>query len=116
MGKALTGKVSVFFVLLTAFIFAFAPLANADRVLKIYNHLDVDIYEIYISETGRNDWEEDVLENDVLEAGGELNVTMPQYRQFDLQIVDKNGKTYEYYGQPGDAAWVAVSPFGLVRD
>ena len=68
--------------------------------LTIVNHTGIDIYELYASETDTDDWEEDVLEDNILCNGDSINITFTITEndlEWDFAIKDINGKQYEYY-------------------
>ncbi|TMM49799.1 hypothetical protein [Qipengyuania marisflavi] len=55
--------------MLAAFTVVSAPAAASDEVLTVVNRTGYTIAEMYISPSAANDWEEDVLYSDVLDAG-----------------------------------------------
>ena len=55
---------------------------------------------MYASETDTDDWEEDVLEDNILCNGDSINITFTITEndlEWDFAIKDINGKQYEYY-------------------
>jgi hypothetical protein len=78
-----------------AFVAAFSsPAAALDRHVKIINETSFDIVEFYGSNTGTNDWEEDILGKDVLYSGNSVNVNFDDgsgYCMFDFRAVFSDG-------------------------
>ena len=59
---------------------------------ELVNNTDYAFHEIYVSESVSEDWEEDILDDDVLESGQTLNInfdTDSRQRYWDLRIVDE---------------------------
>ena len=59
---------------------------------ELVNNTDYAFHEIYVSESDSEDWEEDILDEDVLESGQTLNIsfdTDSRQRYWDLRIVDE---------------------------
>ena len=90
---------------------AFAALsissaAALDRRVTINNNTDYDIVQFYASNKGTNDWEEDILGNDILPAGHSVVINIDDgtgYCKFDFlavfedddQVVSKNNNVCE---------------------
>lgn len=57
----------------------------------LVNQAGGTLFSIYISETSNDDWEEDVLEQDVLEDGARLNVSFSGRKAclWDIMAVDE---------------------------
>ena len=71
-----------------------SPAAALDRHVKIINETSFDIVEFYGSNTGTNDWEEDILGKDVLYSGKSVNVNFDDgsgYCMFDFRAVFSDG-------------------------
>ena len=99
-------KVSVF--LLLAAVLVFAGIAEAG-VIMIHNATGFTLMEIYISDSGTEDWEEDVLGMDVLEDGEALRLTVSElYNQFDMAAVDGEGNSAGWYGLPGNVTQITI--------
>ena len=67
----------------------------ADRRVDIVNKTGVAITEFYASNTGTNDWEEDILGQDVLENRETVNVNIDDGTgkcRFDFKAVFKDGQ------------------------
>ncbi|MEQ9636779.1 MAG: hypothetical protein RLW68_11925 [Devosia marina] len=68
--------------------------AALDRRVQINNVSSYDIYEFYASNTGTNDWQEDILGNDILPAGSSVLINIDDgsgYCKFDFLAVFEDG-------------------------
>jgi hypothetical protein len=66
--------------------------------ITIVNNTGYTVYYVYISQTATDDWEEDVMDDDVLINGDSVNVRL-QYslnvtNRYDIQLVDEDGDSY----------------------
>jgi hypothetical protein len=90
-------KVSTVTAALTAgaLVLALAvPAAAQDRRVRIENNTGVTLVEFYGSNTGTNDWEEDILGKDVLPSGSSVNINFDDgtgYCMFDFRAVFQDG-------------------------
>ncbi|QDQ87841.1 hypothetical protein FMZ60_09730 [Alcaligenaceae bacterium SJ-26] len=77
-----------------------AVATAAEYYVDIKNKTGVDIYFVYVSPQSTTDWEEDVMEEDILENGEEIRITLTNYDNpmFDVKLVDENDKSYTFYG------------------
>ena len=67
----------------------------ADRRVDILNKTGMTMTEFYASNTGMNDWEEDILGEDVLENGDSVKVNIDDGSgkcRFDFKAVFKDGQ------------------------
>lgn len=82
-------------IALGAALLAFTGQASAlDRRVQINNQTDYTIVEFYASNTGTESWEEDILGNDVLPAGGSVMINIDDgsgYCKFDFLAVFEDG-------------------------
>jgi len=82
-------------LLLAAAVILAAPAAMAaDRVVAITNTTSAPIIELYGSNSGTSDWEEDLLGEDVLGAGDTIRVNFDDgtgYCKFDFKAVYEDG-------------------------
>ena len=65
-----------------------------DPTFQLVNDTEYDINEVYVSSSDSDDWEEDVMGEDILEAGARLNVnfnTDSRKRYWDIKVVDEEG-------------------------
>lgn len=88
-------KISVFtlVLLLGMIIVSGEAFAGAQDFLLI-NKSGMDIYELYISPSGENDWEEDVLGGDILvnEDDVEIDFSIGESEAlWDIMVRDKQG-------------------------
>jgi hypothetical protein len=96
-------------------VLSFGFSAEAGTI-NIVNATGGDIYEIYISDSGSSDWEEDVMGEDVLEAGQTLRLSVNgAYRQFDLMAVDSDGTSAEWHRLPGSATLIRIYADGTAE-
>lgn len=81
-------------VLFSLAIFSTALAGSQDFTLV--NESGFDIYEIYISPSSSDDWEEDILEEDILLNGDylEINFDYGDVEIWDLLIVDEEGNEF----------------------
>lgn len=87
------------------------PANAAD--LNIINNTGVDIHAVYISSSGTNDWEENVIDGNYLPNGNEFTVNIHgSYNKFDLRIEDKDGNSQEYYEFPGSTNQIELQTNG----
>ena len=112
MRKAVS-MVSVFLLLAAALTFAGSAEA---AVITIKNATGGDLYEIYISDSGTEDWEEDVLGRDILEDGETLSLTVNgSYKQFDMAAVDGEGTSVAWLRLPGSARSITIYADGTAE-
>jgi hypothetical protein len=99
--------------LLAAFSFGMAAEAG---VINVVNGTGFDIHEIYISDSGAADWEEDVLGQDILGAGQTLRLSVNgSYSMFDLMAVDSDGGSAEWRQLPGNASNIKIYADGTAE-
>jgi archaellum component FlaG (FlaF/FlaG flagellin family) len=86
-----------FFSLILLFITLNAYAQNRPSV-RIVNNTGYDIYYLYIRQTATEDWEEDVLDEDVLLDGDYINVELlyplSVANRYDIMLEDEDGDTY----------------------
>jgi hypothetical protein len=82
------------------FLLAFAGIMTAQSRprVTIINNTGYTVFFIYISQTATDDWEEDVLDDDVLMDGDSINVTLAYpltvTNRYDIKLEDEDGDTY----------------------
>jgi hypothetical protein len=79
---------------LAVLISATGTASALDRKVRISNSSDYDIVEFYASNTGRNNWEEDILGADILPSGSSVMVNIDDgsgYCRFDFKAVFEDG-------------------------
>lgn len=72
-----------------------APAHASDEVLTIVNRTGYTIAEIYVAPTASDDWEEDVLTDDVLVDGARTNIDMSHSEdtcRWDVRVVYDDGE------------------------
>jgi hypothetical protein len=69
--------------------------------VRIVNNTGYTIYYLYISQTETDNWEEDVLDDDVLMNGDYVNVRLLYplnvANRYDIKLEDEDGDTYTKY-------------------
>jgi hypothetical protein len=102
MKKGTTAIFTVLAVLaLTAAAFA--------GTIQVVNATGFAIQEMYISDSGTDDWEEDLLGDEVLENGDILTIQVDgSYEQFDLAAVAPDGAQASWTGLPGGAKKITL--------
>ena len=83
------------FVLASAFMLTGMTAAQAsDADFSLRNKTGYQIDEVYVSPTDADDWEEDILGENVLENGSEVPITFNRQKQshWDLKVVFKGGR------------------------
>lgn len=79
--------------------FAVAPAyAEDDLVFMLDNKSSSDIQEFYASPVNVDNWEEDILGQDILEAGNFARITIGDGRSvcsYDLKVVFSDGEEME---------------------
>ncbi|HEV7346608.1 MAG TPA: hypothetical protein VGN60_13350 [Devosia sp.] len=83
-------------VVVLAFLSASVVSAAAlERIVKINNLTSYDIVEFYASNTGTDDWQEDILGKDILPAGSSVMIDIDDgsgYCKFDFLAVFDDGE------------------------
>ncbi len=64
----------------------------------LVNHTGDQVYRIYISETSNDDWEEDVLGEDVMENGGRLEISFSGRKAclWDIMAMDEEDNSVTF--------------------
>ena len=78
----------------------FTLAATPDRLdFELHNMTGYQIEQVYVSPNNKNDWEEDVLGEGVLENGESVDITFDRQKQdyWDLKVVFKGGKESIWY-------------------
>jgi opacity protein-like surface antigen len=67
-----------------------------DLYIEVTNKTGYDIYHLYISNVNSDEWEEDVLDVDVLLDGDTVKVNLSGYKNpsFDIRAEDEEGDTF----------------------
>lgn len=86
-------------VLLSAlFVLSALPVLGGTQDFVLVNDTGVEIYRLYISETGNDEWEEDVLDEDTLPDGSRVNIRFSGRSAclWDLRVEDEDGEALEW--------------------
>jgi hypothetical protein len=78
-------------LVIIGFVFAEGP------ILAVVNDTGYDILYFYISRAASNDWEEDVLGENILPNGELFRVLLPAAGVWDLKAVDEEEDSYTLY-------------------
>jgi hypothetical protein len=102
MTLALVATFTVSAIVPTAFAqgaATFAPVVSqAKQDFELHNETGLEITEVYLSETGSDSWEEDVLGQDTLAPDDSVNITFGGQKAnlWDMKVVFSGGKS-EYW-------------------
>ena len=77
---------------------AFVLFAQSGPVIAVVNNTGQPIFYIYISTSDTDNWEEDVLGDNVLMPGGTVNIRLPRNGTWDFMAVAQNGDEYILMG------------------
>ena len=95
--------------MLTCLIVLVFSVAGAEAAtITLVNKSASEIHAIYISDSGSNDWEENVIEGYMLPSGNQLNIQIPAYRSFDIRVEDRNGNYEDYHEFPGNTRQITI--------
>ena len=92
-------------ILLCAMALLLVPRADAPAYAQgmqdftLHNETGVEIYELYVSPHATNEWEEDVLGEDTLPVGEEMEIHFSRSESaelWDLKVVDSEGDGIEW--------------------
>jgi hypothetical protein len=89
-------------LLLVALVFAATTWTQAQTVLdfKLVNNTGVDFYAVYLTETTKKNWGEDILPEDILKDGDTVDITFEYIDDETLCIWDlklTNDRSEEEY-------------------
>ncbi|WP_428310726.1 hypothetical protein [Hydrocarboniphaga sp.] len=88
----------VLLALASAAVSMSAQAAKGDLLFKLKNKTSAALTEFYASPPGTEDWEEDILGQDVLEPGESVKITIGDRREdcrYDLKGVFEDGEAVE---------------------
>jgi hypothetical protein len=74
----------------------FVSAANQNKQdFTLHNETGLEVKEVYISATGNENWEEDILGTDTLASGDEVAITFSRRHEdmWDMKVVFRNGKS-----------------------
>lgn len=80
------------------FIVGFAATAFGAKNIQLKNNTQIIVTEIYLSHSGTDDWEEDILGDKVLPPGETwpLNIS-GSYPLWDIKMIGENGAEAVFY-------------------
>ena len=74
------------------------PQTSVRPVVTVVNNTGYTCFYLYLSPSSTDNWEEDVLGNDILENGQSVRVhlskSLSQENIYDIMMVDEDGDTY----------------------
>lgn len=75
--------------------FAMGVSTQNKQDFTLHNETGQEITEVYVSPTGVDEWEEDVLGTDTLANGDSVDITFSRRREdrWDIKVVFRNGKS-----------------------
>ena len=101
-------KLSVFVLFVAALLFVFSVAAEASTI-SITNQTGYAIHQIFLSDSDTDDWEEDVLGDNILPNGATLQVQVQgSFSQFDLMSIDEDGDAFAWHGFPGNTTQITL--------
>ena len=74
---------------------SFVSAANQNKQdFTLHNETGLEIKEVYISATGNEDWEEDILGTDTLATGDHVDISFSRRHEdmWDMRVVFRSGK------------------------
>ena len=96
--------------------FLFLSIAAEAGVIIVHNETGFDLWEIYLSDSGTNDWEEDVMGANIFEADTILRINVTgSWDSFDLMAVDGEGNQVIWYNLPGSVSEIAIYADGTAE-
>ena len=78
----------------------------------LINGTSSEISEVYISSSGDDNWEENVIDGYVLPSGNQVNINIPNYQKFDLLIRSSDGGEEDYREFPGNVSSITLEGAG----
>ena len=90
----------VFFSAAVLFAVAVMPVAMAgDQDFTVVNKTGIEIHELYVTPHDSDDWEDDILGEDTLANGAEVDIKFSRKekaKSWDLKVVDADGNSIEW--------------------
>ncbi len=88
------------FAVAVLFAVALMPMAMAgDQDFTVVNKTGVEIHELYVTPHNSDDWEDDILGEDTLANGEEVDIKFSRKekaKSWDLKVVDADGNSIEW--------------------
>lgn len=84
------------------------------QTLTITNASSSDINAIYISQSGNDNWEENIIEGKVLPSGYQVPVNLKGFgnSNFDLMVESTDGGQEDYRDFPGNTTSITIKGGG----
>lgn len=112
-------KAPIRLLTLLILLVTFQTALAGEQDFQLFNRTGVDIHAVYISPTGVDDWEEDILGADVLLAGADIDITFDRDEEpdfWDIRVEDDEGNYLEWEGIDLYSAYqVILEPNGSAR-
>ena len=87
--------VRMFLAIATVFAVALAPVAMAgDQDFTVVNKTGIEIHQLFVTPHDSDDWEDDILGEDTLANGEQVNIKFSRKEKadmWDLKVVDSDG-------------------------
>ena len=93
-------------------VLAFSQTDSQAANLKLTNSSASEIHAIYISDSGTDDWEENIIDGYLLPPGNEVDIQIPSYKSFDLRVEDESGNYEDYTQYPGKTKQITIKGGG----
>ncbi len=98
--KTFTRSMRVWLAALAVGVVVLAQAAAAgDQDFRLVNKTGVEIYSVYVSPHNADDWQDDVLDEDTLADGDQVDITFSRKERtamWDLRIEDEDGNALEW--------------------
>ncbi|GHS87803.1 hypothetical protein AGMMS49957_08300 [Synergistales bacterium] len=99
-----------FIALMAVWAILFLSVTAEAGTISIKNNTGVEIVELFLSDSGTGDWEEDVLGNNTLSHGETLNINVDgAYNKFDLRITNGEDAALDFFGLDGRARSITLN-------
>ena len=93
-------------------VFAFTQTGAEAATLKLVNQTASEIHAIYISDSGTDNWEENIIDGYMLPSRNQVDIQIPKYKNFDLRVEDNKGNSEDYTGFPGNTRQIILKGGG----
>ncbi len=88
-------------ILASLLLFTVSAMAQGRQDFNLTNKTGYDIYEVYVSPANESDWEEDVLDRDILANEKSVHIRFPHRPgicMWDLLVVYEDGEEVSWLG------------------
>lgn len=83
-------------VLALLVVVCLASVASA-KVIQLKNNTEIIVEQIYLSHSGTDDWEDDILGSEVLNPGEGYQIDISGPAEWDIKLVGENGAEAIFY-------------------